>query len=89
MALKTLPAPASRPIPNFTSHLAKVKVICNLFLYCQVLEDVGIWDKIKRLAGCGVGALVAALLAVGYNSYHIERFLKHDIRKLVFGTKVG
>ena len=61
------------------------KCLFQFYSVTQVLEEVGIFDKVKRLAGSGIGALVASLLAVGYNSYHIERFLKQDVKKLIFG----
>ncbi|XP_021364180.1 uncharacterized protein LOC110457300, partial [Mizuhopecten yessoensis] len=50
--------------------------------YCgvvRVLEEIGAFPKVKRLAGASAGAMTAALLAVGYNSYEIEEFLCQDL----------
>lgn len=57
-----------------------------LFVFLsQVLEEVGIWKQIKRLAGTSAGAMTAALLAVGYNSRDLEKFLSQDLNKIFVG----
>ncbi|CAG2238060.1 unnamed protein product [Mytilus edulis] len=50
----------------------------------QVLEELGIYPKIKRFAGTSAGAIKAALIAVGYNSKETEDFLRKDMFKLFF-----
>ena len=40
-----------------------------------------------RLAGSGTGALVATLLALGYNSQQLEQLLNFDIRKFTRGIR--
>ncbi|XP_076072044.1 uncharacterized protein LOC143043738 isoform X2 [Mytilus galloprovincialis] len=55
----------------------------------QVLEELGIYPKIKRFAGASAGALKAALIAVGYNSRETEDFLKTDMCKLFFDARFG
>ncbi|XP_069107479.1 uncharacterized protein YqhO-like [Argopecten irradians] len=50
--------------------------------YCgviRVLEEIGLYPQIKRFSGTSAGAITAALLAAGYNSYEIEKFMKNDI----------
>ena len=49
----------------------------------QVLEEHGILQQMKRFAGTSAGAIAAALLAVGYNSYDIETILGVDFDRLV------
>ena len=51
----------------------------------QVLEDIGMYKKIKRYAGSSAGAMTASLLAVGYNSHEIEEFLSQDLSKIFLG----
>jgi len=58
-----------------------VYMACNV----QCLEDAAIWGRVVRLAGSGTGALVATLLAIGYNSQQLEQLLNFDIRKLTRG----
>lgn len=60
--------------------------------YCgavRVLEDVGIWKQVLRLAGSSSGALVAALLAVGYTSHDLQVFFSKDLRKLFIDQSCG
>ncbi|KAJ8313899.1 hypothetical protein KUTeg_008460 [Tegillarca granosa] len=50
--------------------------------YCgavRVLEELGIYSNVRRLAGSSAGAMTATLLAVGYNSYEIEEFLSQNL----------
>ncbi|XP_069121516.1 uncharacterized protein YqhO-like [Argopecten irradians] len=50
--------------------------------YCgvvRVLEEIGLYPQIKRVAGTSAGAITAALIAAGYDSYEIEKFMKNDI----------
>jgi len=39
-----------------------------------------------RLAGSGIGAVVAALLTLGYTSHQLEQLLSFNIRNLMRGT---
>ncbi|XP_071966234.1 uncharacterized protein [Antedon mediterranea] len=55
----------------------------------RVLEDVGIWQNIIRLAGASAGAMTAALLAVGFTSNEIENFLRMDLRKIFLDARCG
>lgn len=54
-------------------------------VYFQILEEVGILSRIRRLAGSNFGALTAALVAVGFNSYQLETFIGLEIKTLLFG----
>ena len=51
----------------------------------QVLEELGQWKKVKRLAGASAGAMTASLLAVGFNSYELEEFLSQDLSEIFLG----
>ncbi|XP_033762792.1 uncharacterized protein LOC117344229 isoform X2 [Pecten maximus] len=60
--------------------------------YCgavRVLEEIGAFSKIKRLSGASAGAMTAALLAVGYNSYEIEEFLSQDLSHYFLDASFG
>lgn len=60
--------------------------------YCgavRVLEEIGVWPNIKRFAGSSAGAMTAALLAVGYNSFEIEQFLSQDLSKIFLDHSCG
>lgn len=60
--------------------------------YCgavRVLEELGLWPQVKRLAGASAGAMTAALLAVGYNSYQLEDFLSQDLSQVFLDHKCG
>jgi arachidonate 5-lipoxygenase len=48
----------------------------------RFLEEVGIWRSVVRLGGTGEGALLAALLSIGYNSQQLDNFFRDDLRKL-------
>ncbi|ESO07609.1 hypothetical protein HELRODRAFT_190994 [Helobdella robusta] len=53
--------------------------------YCgavKVLEESGVWKQIERLAGSGTGAVVAAFLAVGYNSQQLKKMFQQDLQQL-------
>ena len=43
------------------------------------------WSQVHRLAGSGAGALVAALLALNFNSQHLEKLLNFDLRTITQG----
>ena len=58
--------------------------ICNFFLL-QVLEEAGIWSQIKRLAGSNTGAIMAALLGVGYKSHDIQQFFSKSVQSIFEG----
>jgi predicted acylesterase/phospholipase RssA len=54
--------------------------------YYQVLDDVGVLKKIKRLAGSSTGSIAAAMLAVGCDSTELDKFfIKEDINELLQG----
>lgn len=53
--------------------------------YFKLLEQLGIFPKIKRFAGTSAGAMTAALLAVGYNSNEIEESLSQDLSRIFLG----
>ncbi|XP_071790966.1 uncharacterized protein [Asterias amurensis] len=56
----------------------------------RVLEEIGVWDQVKRIAGTSAGAMTAGLLAVGYNSYDLEAFLKQpDLEKIFLDARFG
>ncbi|XP_038077329.1 uncharacterized protein LOC119745177 [Patiria miniata] len=55
----------------------------------RVLEELGYWGNIKRFAGASAGSMVAALMAVGYNSHDIEAFLSGDISKVFLDARFG
>ncbi|XP_067650146.1 uncharacterized protein [Haliotis asinina] len=60
--------------------------------YCgavRVLEELGIWPQIRRLAGASAGAMTATLLAVGYNSRDIEGFLSQDLSAVFLDHQCG
>jgi len=60
--------------------------------YCgavRVLEDVGIWKQVLRLAGSSSGAIMAALLAVGYKSHDLQTFFSKDLKKLFIDQSRG
>lgn len=60
--------------------------------YCgavRVLEEVGLWTKVRRLSGCSGGAVVAALLSVGFNSHQLQQFLTQDPHKLLLDHSCG
>lgn len=55
-----------------------------LLVYCgvlRVLEETGTWRQIRRLAGSGTGAVMAALSAIGYDSFQLEEIFQEDLRK--------
>lgn len=54
--------------------------------FWQVLEEIGIWSSVRRVAGASAGAMTAMLVAVGYNSYDIDKFLSQDIKSLFLGN---
>lgn len=45
--------------------------------------------KVKRFAGTSAGAMTAALLAVGYNSYDIQKFLSQNLSKIFLDHSWG
>ena len=53
-----------------------------------MLEEIGAYKNIKRFAGTSAGAMAAALFAVGYNSYEMEKFLRQDLSELFLGNSV-
>ncbi|KAL8563991.1 hypothetical protein ACOMHN_025322 [Nucella lapillus] len=60
--------------------------------YCgavRYLEELGVMNKVKRFSGASAGAMVAGLLAVGYNSYEIEQFLSDRIDHIFLDASCG
>ncbi|KAK3109157.1 hypothetical protein FSP39_024196 [Pinctada imbricata] len=60
--------------------------------YCgaiRVLEEQGLYDQIKRYAGSSAGAMTAALLAVGYDSFEIQDFLSQDLSHFFLDARFG
>ncbi|XP_033629031.1 uncharacterized protein LOC117291448 [Asterias rubens] len=55
----------------------------------RVLEELGYWSKITRFAGASAGAMITALVCVGYNSHDIEEFLCGDIGKVFLDARFG
>ena len=45
----------------------------------QTLEDARIWKHIKRVAGTGMGGLMATLLAADYTAQEVEDLFVKDI----------
>ena len=50
-----------------------------------MLEEAGIWSQIKRLAGSNTGAIMAALLGVGYKSHDIQQFFSKSVQSIFEG----
>ncbi|PIK42998.1 hypothetical protein BSL78_20142 [Apostichopus japonicus] len=44
------------------------------------LENIGVWQNVKRFSGTSAGSMWAALAALGYNSYEVEDFLRQDLK---------
>ncbi|CAI9728168.1 XP_036362369.1uncharacterized protein LOC115216174 [Octopus vulgaris] len=60
--------------------------------YCgclHVLEELGVLNNIKRLAGASAGAMVAALISVGVSSDELLDYLGQDIGKLMLDHEWG
>ncbi|CAI9728166.1 XP_029641795.1uncharacterized protein LOC115216501 [Octopus vulgaris] len=60
--------------------------------YCgslMVLEELGVLNNTKRLAGASAGAMVAALISVGVSSNELLDYLSQDIGKLMLDHKWG
>ena len=51
----------------------------------QVLEETGIWPRIRRLAGTSSGAMAAAFLSVGYDSRGLDDIMSDDISDVFQG----
>lgn len=51
----------------------------------QVLESAGILRNIKRVAGASAGAIIAALISLGYDSRDLREFLEQDLRRILVG----
>lgn len=60
--------------------------------YCGVawaLEELDVLKDIKRFAGSSAGAIVATLLAIGYNSYDVEQIMNLNIEGLLRDEPFG
>ncbi|RDD41320.1 Uncharacterized protein TrispH2_006474 [Trichoplax sp. H2] len=55
----------------------------------MVLEDLGILDNMTRFGGSSAGAMLAALLAIGYSADEILTFLYSDTKKIIMDSKCG
>ena len=51
----------------------------------QVLETAGITKNIKRVAGASAGAIIATLIALGFDSQDLREFLEQDLRRILVG----
>ena len=61
------------------------EAVTELWNKFQVLEEVGIAQKVKRVCGASVGAITASLVAVGYTSEDLKEFMETDLRKVLVG----
>ncbi len=52
-----------------------------------MLEDLGIWSQVHRIAGASAGAMTATLLSVGYRAFEIEIFLSQNLSKIFEGKQ--
>ncbi|XP_078376863.1 uncharacterized protein LOC144660159 [Oculina patagonica] len=55
----------------------------------QVLENAGIMKNIKRVAGASAGAIIATLIALGYDSRELREFLEQDLRRILVDHTCG
>lgn len=55
----------------------------------QVLESAGIMKNIKRVAGASAGAIIATLIALGYDSTDLQEFLEQDLRRILVDHTCG
>lgn len=55
----------------------------------QVLESAGILRSIKRVAGASAGAIIAALISLGYDSRDLREFLEQDLRRILVDHTCG
>jgi len=54
-----------------------------------VLENAGVMKSIKRVAGASAGAIIATLIALGYDSRELREFLEQDLRRILVGELTG
>lgn len=60
--------------------------------YCgslMVLNNLGVLDKVKRLSGASAGAMLAALISVGFSEDEILDFLAQDVGRIFLDHKWG
>lgn len=50
-----------------------------------MLENAGIMKNVKRVAGASAGAIIATLIALGYDSSELREFLEQDLRRILVG----
>ena len=50
-----------------------------------MLENAGVMKSIKRVAGASAGAIIATLIALGYDSRELREFLEQDLRRILVG----
>lgn len=55
----------------------------------QVLENAGIMKNVKRVAGASAGAIIATLIALGYDSSELREFLEQDLRRILVDHTCG
>lgn len=53
------------------------------------MEEAGITQKIIGVAGASVGAITAALFAVGFTANELKEFMETDLRKVLVDHKCG
>ena len=53
--------------------------------FIKVLEEAGVMKSIKRVAGASAGAIIATLIALGFDSVELKDFLDQDLRPILVG----
>ena len=74
--------------PNMAILQRIIKYYKRVIVYLfdlQVLESAGIMKNIKRVAGASAGAIIATLIALGYDSKDLQEFLEQDLRRILVG----
>ena len=61
------------------------KAVTEFWNKFQVLEEVGIAQRVKRVCGTSVGAIIASLVAVAFTSEDLKEFMETDLRKVLVG----
>lgn len=49
-------------------------MLASIFTFFQVLQEVGIYDKLHRFAGVSMGAVFATLMALGFTPREVKEF---------------
>lgn len=70
----------------FTKALKSlIKAVIEFWNKFQVLEEVGIAQRVKRVCGTSVGAIITSLVAVRFPSEYLKEFMETDLRKVLVG----